>query len=32
MFARPHVAAVEEKRREHVPQFIAAIRKKFGLA
>jgi len=32
MYARPHVAAVETKRQEHTPQFIAAIRKRFGMA
>jgi glutathione S-transferase len=32
MYARPHVAAVDAKRRENTPQFIAAIRKRYGLA
>ena len=32
MYARPHVAAVEAKRQEFVPKFIAAVRKKYGLA
>ena len=32
MMARPHVAAVEAARRAAVPPFIAAIRKKYGLA
>lgn len=29
---RPHVAAVEARRREHVPGFIAAVRKRYGIA
>jgi len=32
MYARPHVAAVEAKRQEYTPQFIAAVRKRYGLA
>lgn len=32
MHARPHVAAVEAKRREHAPVFIAAVRKRYGIA
>lgn len=32
MYARPHVAAVEAKRQEFAPQFIAAVRKRYGLA
>jgi glutathione S-transferase len=32
MYARPHVAAVEAARREQVPTFIAAVRKRYGLA
>jgi len=32
MHARPHVAEVEARRDEHVPLFIAAIRKRYGLA
>jgi len=32
LFARPHVAAVEKGRREGMPPFIAAIKKKYGLA
>jgi hypothetical protein len=32
MYARPHVAAVEAKRQEFVPRFIAAVRKRYGLA
>jgi glutathione S-transferase len=31
ILARPHVAAVEAKRREHVPIFVAAMRKRFGM-
>jgi glutathione S-transferase len=31
MYARPHVAAVEAKRREGTPGFIAAVRKRYGL-
>lgn len=32
MYARPHVAAVEATRREQAPPFIAAVRKRYGLA
>jgi glutathione S-transferase len=32
MHARPHVAEVEARRDEHVPHFIAAVRKRYGLA
>jgi len=32
MNARPHVAALEATRREAAPAFIAAVRKRFGLA
>lgn len=32
MLERPHVAAVEARRREHVPLFVAAIRKRYGVA
>jgi glutathione S-transferase len=32
MHARPHVAEVEARRDEHVPQFVAAVRKRYGLA
>jgi len=32
MRARPHVAALEKMREEHTPQFIAAVRKRYGLA
>ena len=32
MYARPHVAEVEARRKEHTPLFIAAVRKKYGLA
>jgi glutathione S-transferase len=32
MHARPHVAAVEAGRDEQVPQFIAMVRKKYGMA
>jgi glutathione S-transferase len=32
MYARPHVAALEARRQEHLPKFVAAIRKKYGLA
>jgi glutathione S-transferase len=32
MYARPHVAAVEAIRREQVPQFIAAVRKRYAPA
>ena len=32
MHARPHVAAVEASRREGTPGFIAAVRKRYGLA
>jgi glutathione S-transferase len=32
MYARPHVAAVEATRREQTPQFIASVRKRYGVA
>ena len=32
MYARPHVAAVDAIRREQTPQFIAAVRKRYGTA
>ena len=32
MYARPHVAALEATRRVEAPQFIAAVRKRYGLA
>ena len=31
MRERPHVAELEARRREHMPQFIAAVRKRYGL-
>jgi glutathione S-transferase len=32
MYARPHVAAVEAIRRERTPEFIAAVKKRYGVA
>ena len=32
MYARPHVAAVEAVRREQAPIFLAAVKKRYGLA